>query len=243
MKKCEICTIEFEPKNLKRPTRTCSKECKNILARQTTVKQFSDPAAREIQRKKSLEQKKDPAYQAKVSVSMKLRTERWTANGHPRIGMKHPAGTAEKIGNSNRGRFKGKTWDEIFGKETADRRRLENSFAMSKSNEVLLKERRSSLEDRVLPFLPNYENNIQISYYNVDFINKQTNHVIEIYGDYWHCNPQIYADDFMHPYFKITAIEKRKLDEQRQLYLESLGYTVRVVWESDLEEYIKTLTC
>jgi very-short-patch-repair endonuclease len=240
--KCEICTEDFELKKLGKPRRTCSKECKNVLARQTTIKQFDNPAAREVQRQKSLEQKKDPKFQAKVSVSMKLRTERWTANGHPRIGMKHPAGTAEKIGNANRGRFKGKTWEEIFGKETADRRRLENALSMSKKNEILLKEKRSSLEDRVLPFLPNYENNIQLSYYNVDFINKQTNHVIEIYGDYWHCNPKIYADDFMHPYFKITAIEKRKLDEQRQLYLESLGYTVTVVWESDLEEYIKTLT-
>lgn len=241
MTKCEICATKFEPKNSKRPSRTCSKGCKNALARQATIKQFSDPAAREVQRQKSLEQKKDPAYQAKVSVAMSLRTQRWAENGHPRLGMSHPVGAAEKIGNANRGRFKGKTWEEIYGKEVADRRRLENALSMSKKNEILLKEKRSSLEERVLPYLPEYENNIQISYYNVDFINKKTNHIIEINGDYWHCNPKIYADDFMHPYFKMTAMERRKLDEQRQAYLESLGYTVTVVWESDLEEFIKTL--
>lgn len=241
MTKCEMCAVEFESKNIKRPTRTCSKECKNTLARQLTIKQFSDPAAREVQRQKSLKQKKDPAYQAKVSIAMSSRTQRWAKDGHPRLGMIHPSGTAEKIGNANRGRFKGKTWEEIYGKDVADRRRLENALSMSKKNEILLKEKRSSLEERVLPYLPEYENNIQVSYYNVDFLNKKSRHIIEIHGDYWHCNPKIYADDFMHPYFKMTARERRKLDNKRQLFLESLGYTVTVVWESDLDEFIKTL--
>jgi very-short-patch-repair endonuclease len=241
MTKCEICSKEFEPKNPKRPSRTCSKECKNILARQTTIKQFSDPSAREVQRQKSLQQKKDPIYQSNVFAAIALRTERWAKEGHPRTGMTHPAGTAEKIGNANRGRFKGKTWEEIYGKVVADRRRIENSMCMAKKNEVLLKDKRSSLEERVLPYLPEYENNVQISYYNVDFINKKTNHIIEIHGDYWHCNPKIYEDDYMHPYFKMTAKERRKLDEQRQFHLESLGYSVTVVWESDLNKFIETL--
>jgi very-short-patch-repair endonuclease len=143
------------------------------------------------------------------------------------------------IGSANKGRFKGKSWDEIYGKEVADRRRVENSLSMSKKNEVLLKEKRSSLEEKLLPYLPDYENNVQISYYNVDFINKQTKHIIEVYGDYWHCNPIKYADDFMHYHFKMTAVERRKIDEDRKTHLESLGYLVTVVWESDLDEFIK----
>ena len=55
---CLICKKEFVPRDLKRPSRTCSKECKNKLARNITIQQFSDPAAREIQRQKSLNQKK-----------------------------------------------------------------------------------------------------------------------------------------------------------------------------------------
>ena len=58
MAACEICATVFLPKDEKRPPRTCSKNCKNELARRITVKQFSDPAAREIQRQKSLDQKK-----------------------------------------------------------------------------------------------------------------------------------------------------------------------------------------
>ncbi len=241
MCKCEICEKEFKSKNQKKPSRTCSKECKNELARRNTLKQFSDPAAREIQRQKSLAQKKDPLYQEKVKKAMITRTKRWAEQGHPRLGIKHPDGAKEKIGEANRGRFKGKTWEEIYGNVVAGRRRKENSLSMSKKNEILLKEKRSSLEEKVLPYLKDYENNIQISYYNVDFLNRETNHIIEIHGDYWHCNPKIYSDDFIHPYFKMTAKERRKLDEQRKQYLESLGYSVTVVWESDLNEFIETL--
>jgi very-short-patch-repair endonuclease len=239
MIKCEICSKEFLPKNVKRPSRTCSKECKNILAKQNTIKQFSDPNARDIQRQKSLEQKKDPLHKEKVKKAMEARTKRWAKQGHPRLGQKQSESAKEKIGQANQGRFKGKTWDEIYGVDVAKRRRLENSLSMSKKNEVLLKEKRSSLEERILPYLIGYENNIQISYYNVDFLNKETKHIIEINGDYWHCNPKIYLDDFIHPYFKMTAKERRKLDEDRKRYLESLGYAVTVVWESDLDSFIK----
>ena len=241
MTKCEICGKEFVSKNANRPRRTCSKICKNELARRLTIKQFSDPAAREVQRQKSLAQKKDPQYQKKVKASMKARTRRWAEQGHPRLGMKHSESAREKISRSNTGRFKGMSWEEIYGAEVAERRRKENALSMSKKNEVLLKEKRSSLEERVMPYLKDYDNNIQISRYNVDFINRETNHIIEIHGDYWHCNPNIYEDDYIHPYFKMTAKERRKLDEQRKQYLESLGYSVTVVWESDIDEFIESL--
>ena len=241
MNKCAICAIEFETKYPGSKRRTCSKVCKNELARQITIKQFSNPAAREVQRQKSLAQKQNADYQTKFKSSIDNRTARWKAIGHPRADQWHSESTKLAIGAANKGRFKGKSWDEMYGKEVADRRRLENSLSMSKKNEVLLTEKRSSLEDKLLPYLPNYENNVQISYYNVDFINKQTKHIIEVYGDYWHCNPIKYADDFMHYHFKMTAVERRKLDEDRKKHLESLGYTVTVVWESDLLEFINTL--
>lgn len=236
MNKCEICAVEFVGKR-----RTCSKICKNSLARLITINQFSDPAAREVQRQKSIAQKQNVDYQLKFKSSIDKRTTRWKENGHPRTGMQQPESAKLAIGVANKGRFKGKSWDEIYGKEVADRRRIENSLSMSKKNEVLLKEKRSSLEEKLLPYLPDYENNVQISYYNVDFVNKQTNHIIEVYGDYWHCNPIKYADDFVHHHFDITAVERRKLDEARVKYLESLGYNVTIVWESNLQEFIKTL--
>lgn len=239
MTKCEICNTEFISKNKSRPSRTCSKNCKNILARRITIKQFSNTAARDLQRQISLEQKKDPLYQEKFKKSIEMRTKFWEEIGHPRLGQKHSDTSKLKIANANKGRFKGKTWEQIYGKEVANRRRLENSISMSKKNETLLKEKRSSLEEKILPYLVGYENNIQICHYNVDFLNKETKHIIEIYGDYWHCNPKIYADDFIHPYFKMTAKERRNLDKLRVEYLEAIGYSVTIVWESDLDNFMK----
>jgi len=239
MIKCSICAKEFEPKNTKKPARTCSKICKNELARQITINQFSDPAAREVQRQRSLSQKKDPAYRSKVKKSMSARTIRWAEQGHPRLGMTQPDSAKKRIGDANRGRFKGKTWEEIYGTETANLRKKQNAEFMSKTNETLLKAKRSSLEERLLPYLKGYENNVQISYYNVDFVDKTSRHIIEVYGDYWHCSPKIYHDNYIHPYYKMTAQRKRKLDEERKQYLESLGYSVTVVWESDLDEFIR----
>lgn len=235
---CEMCGGEFEVGQTKRPRRTCSKPCKNLLARKITTKQFETPEARDVQRQKSLAQKKDPAYQEKVAIAMVKRTERWAKEGHPRLGMLQPESAKLAIGNANAGRFKGKTWDEIYGKEVADRRRIENALSMSLKNEVLLKNKRSKLEEKLLPLLVTYKNNVQISYYNVDFVDENVKHIIEVYGDYWHCNPDKYEDDFMHPYFKMTAVARRKLDDERVRYLTSLGYSVTIVWESDLDRFI-----
>jgi very-short-patch-repair endonuclease len=235
-----ICQAKFLPKNLKRPSKTCSKTCKNELARQITSQQFSDPAAREHARQVSFRQKTNPQYMEKFQDAMTKRTLRWRQEGHPRLGMTQSDDAKSRIGNANRGRFKGKTWEEIFGVEVAQQRKKQNALYMSKTNETLLKEKRSSLEERLLPYLNGYENNVQISYYNVDFINRSVNHIIEVYGDYWHCNPKLYPDNYMHPYFKMTAKQKRKLDEDRVQYLESLGYTVSIIWESDLNEFIRS---
>jgi very-short-patch-repair endonuclease len=235
-----ICRSEFIPKNPNRPSKTCSKTCKNELARQITNKQFLDPIAREHARQVSLRQKQDPAYQEKFQAAMSKRTLRWQQQGHPRLGMTQPDYAKLKIGDANRGRFKGKTWEEIYGSEVANQRKKQNAEYMSKTNETLLKAKRSSLEERLLPYLIGYENNVQISYYNVDFIDRSSNHIIEVYGDYWHCNPKLYPDTYVHPYYKMTAEQKRKLDEGRVQYLESLGYSVTIVWESDLEEFIRS---
>ena len=75
--------------------------------------------------------------------------------------------------------------------------------------------------------------------YTLNVNNKK--HIIEVYGDYWHCNPKLFKEDFYHPQLKQTAAEKWAADDQRKQYLESLGYTVTVVWESDLAEFIGTL--
>lgn len=237
MYNCVICKQDLGL----RKTKTCSKICKNALARENTIKQFSDPVAREIQRQKSIEQKKSPEYWEKFTKSIDARTKRWAETIFPRTGKSHSEESKSAIGKANTGRFKGKTWDEIFGKEVADRRRMENSISMSSKNEILLKEKRSSLEEQVLPYLTEYSNNIRIGKYTVDFINPNTKHIIEINGNYWHCNPKMYSPDFIHLHLNMTASQKWDYDKNRKEELERKGYTITTIWEDDIPNFIETL--
>jgi G:T-mismatch repair DNA endonuclease (very short patch repair protein) len=60
--------------------------------------------------------------------------------------------------------------------------------------------------------------------------------IIEINGDYWHCNPKIYKPEDLF-YFKknpIFASDKWEMDRIKIDYAKQSGYDVMVVWESDI---------
>ena len=78
----------------------------------------------------------------------------------------------------------------------------------------------------------------RVGNYCPDIIHKNKPIIIEYYGDYYHCNPNKYADDFVFRYSEnttITAKDIRHKDAERISYLQSKGYVVYVVWESDFK--------
>lgn len=62
---------------------------------------------------------------------------------------------------------------------------------------------------------------------------KVGNNIIEYNGDFWHCHPEIYTEDFIHPIMKKTASEIWKRDEDKTNHAISSGYKIFVIWESD----------
>ncbi len=73
----------------------------------------------------------------------------------------------------------------------------------------------------------------------VDGYCEETKTVFEFYGDYYHGNPKMFkADDLYHgtPYS-----HKWEKDEKKRKAFEALGYTVVVMWESDWNQYEKSL--
>ena len=100
---------------------------------------------------------------------------------------------------------------------------------------------RSKREKLLEPHLPEFKTNQRIGKYRPDYVNYTTMHIIEVYGDYWHCNPETYADSFYHRQHKMTAKEKRDIDLKRIGELEKLGYKVDIIWDSELNEYISSL--
>ena len=64
------------------------------------------------------------------------------------------------------------------------------------------------------------------------------NILIEINGDYWHCNPQIYKEDDLVnlPDGLVPAKLKWTKDKQKLEFAESLGFRTLTIWEKDLKE-------
>ena len=67
----------------------------------------------------------------------------------------------------------------------------------------------------------------------VDILSKDKKLIIECYGDYWHCSPLKYKEDYLHPHIKKTARVIRKTDQKRIRRLRDYGYTIIIVWESE----------
>lgn len=75
-----------------------------------------------------------------------------------------------------------------------------------------------------------YEAEVKIRGFIVDFL-LDGKKVIEVQGDYWHCNPALYdrpKDDIQR--------KKLKQDRMKRGCLNELGYNILYVWENDLNK-------
>ena len=73
------------------------------------------------------------------------------------------------------------------------------------------------------------KNNTQKLYADIFLLNY--NIVIECNGDYWHCNPEIYVEDYFHKKVRKYAKEIWTFDQNKINSLNNLGYIVIVLWE------------
>jgi len=62
---------------------------------------------------------------------------------------------------------------------------------------------------------------------------KYNNKIIEYNGDYWHCNPKYYEEDYFHKFKQCFAGDIWKEDKIKKEAIERLGYDVKIVWEDD----------
>lgn len=85
------------------------------------------------------------------------------------------------------------------------------------------------LKDLSLRYVKQYE----VGRMTLDFYLPDFNLAVEVNGDFWHCNPDIYGKTKpIHKYHeRIIAKDKRKLKQ-----LDALGYEVLIIWENDISE-------
>lgn len=68
----------------------------------------------------------------------------------------------------------------------------------------------------------------------LDFYVLDNNKAIEFYGDYWHCNPRLYNEDYKHTVYNKTAKDIWDYDRQRLLALkEEHGIDTLLIWENE----------
>lgn len=77
--------------------------------------------------------------------------------------------------------------------------------------------------------------------YICDIFIKKFNLIIEFNGDYWHCNPKKYDENYFHPHKRKTAREIWDEDKMRVDNIKKCGYNLEVIWESDFENNNKII--
>ena len=103
---------------------------------------------------------------------------------------------------------------------------------------------RSGLEKRVFDLIKNAKPDARHSFsisggsrtFNFDACIPSTKLLIEVNGDYWHCNPAIYNGDHFDVSRGVRAQEIWDRDAVKKLAGETQGYQVITLWECDLNE-------
>jgi G:T-mismatch repair DNA endonuclease (very short patch repair protein) len=74
-------------------------------------------------------------------------------------------------------------------------------------------------------------------HYKYDYVDFTLKKSIEFNGDYWHCNPIKYNEDFIHPIMNMRASEIWEKDAKKHKWLEERGYQLLIIWESEYRKY------
>ena len=71
-------------------------------------------------------------------------------------------------------------------------------------------------------------------YYFCDFVIPELKICVEFYGDYWHCNPAKYTEDYYHPQKQKFARQIWEEDKERLDAIKRLrNFNTYIVWESE----------
>ena len=104
---------------------------------------------------------------------------------------------------------------------------------------------RSKLEiatfDYIKKLFPNVQHSVPITHnfrtYVFDIFIPNKNLMIEINGDYWHMNPNLYGCDHFDDSRNVTARDVWNQDKCKLNAAAAKGYNIGVIWEHDLNNY------
>jgi G:T-mismatch repair DNA endonuclease (very short patch repair protein) len=76
----------------------------------------------------------------------------------------------------------------------------------------------------------------RVKEYICDIYLPKFNLIIEYNGDYWHCNPNKYDANYIHPHKKKPSAQIWNEDNIRIDNIINYNYNLEVIWESDFDE-------
>jgi len=72
--------------------------------------------------------------------------------------------------------------------------------------------------------------------YIVDYCDKFHKIIVEVYGDFWHCNPNQWKAEDINPVIRKSAKDIWEKDQRKIDFLKTKGYKVYTLWETDLKK-------
>lgn len=263
-KKCNSCAITFQWKNEGKisTNETRFKRNKSISnRRQDTSSAYH---TKEFKEKQSIAHKnlwgdKESSYNKKETLDKWIYAskEMWERKEYreKRLSSETLSSFSKKMKNIWKERYSEfvekfkKSWEDDDRRELA-RQRFNKLLELDEFKEKLWGNskviRVSKLELKIKDQLENIgfiHSSIHNKYFNrclPDFLNEDSKEIIEIYGDYWHCNPNInkpYSNpDWYHNKLHMHSSDKWMADALRKSMLEEFGYKVYVLWEHDIKE-------
>ena len=194
----------------------------------------------------------------KKNVCKKCSLKKQTGSANPFFNKKHSDESVNKISASRTGKYCGldnhMVKNPIYKKIISEKIKTKwKSGSMEKTRKKLselMKERissgklkgynRSKAEDELINLLkvknievtPNYLLEGKI----FDLYIKKFNLLIEYNGDYWHCNPKKYDENYYNHKKSKTAKEIWEYDKNKLYIAKNNGYNCEVIWESDYKK-------
>ena len=174
--------------------------------------------------------------------------------GNPFYGKTHKKETIDKISKSRTGKHCG---DANHMKKNEYRELSRNCMKLNWSKNILTKEKMSEqlketrrlgkiksgitskkekeigvfLKSLGLNYIPSYRVDSKIC----DIYIPSLNLIIEYFGDYWHCNPNKYSEDYFNQKKNMSAKEIWFYDKMKIDLIINYGYNLEVIWETELK--------
>lgn len=69
--------------------------------------------------------------------------------------------------------------------------------------------------------------------YKYDIVLKENHKIIEINGTYWHCDPNVYKENYYNRVKRLTAKELWENDKHKISVANKFNYKVLTIWENE----------